>query len=260
MKKLKLFEKVKKYKDPIMMIASTVLEVGAVIWAFRAGAKAKEALEELPEDATAKDRVCAAGPHMVGPIVAVGTGEVLKYMVNKNNLEKITELGLLAVAANKRADIQDEAVKEVVDEKTYEAIEEKVAQKSVVLPVNDIVKTGTGEDVFVWAANNQAVQGDKDWIEKQFYKALSDAKPDISYSYAITLNQMAGYFKLPGDVAGHDAIGYARNKLPSYIRFYYPEGDPTTDKRFGGRRYIIFDFDVKPTMLSSDELSETLYD
>lgn len=259
MKKLKLFEKVKKYKDPIMMIASTVLEVGAVIWAFRAGAKAKEALEELPEDATAKDRVCAAGPHMVGPIVAVGAGEALKYMVNKNNLDKIAELGVLAVAANKRADIQDEAVKEVVDEKTYEAIEEKVAQKSVSLPVNDIVDTGSGEDIFVFAKNNQALKGSKNWLEKQLLQAVTDARPSKDYEYSITLNQLAGYFKLPGDVAGHDAIGYSAGKLPSYLKFYNPLGDPTTDNRFGGKRYIIFDCDIQPHMLSSNELDETLY-
>lgn len=246
----KLFNKIKEYKDPILMITSTVLEIGAVLWAFRAGAQAKEALEDLPEDSTAKDRVAAAGPYMIGPMVSVGIGEFLKWYCHKNALDRLGEVALVAAATAVRADNKDAAVKEVVTKEQYEEIEKRTAVKNLNtngIPKSDLVDTGTGDTIFVFDLNGQAIIASKDWLESRFYTAMNDANSD---KCGLTINDLAGYFKMPGNIYAHDDTGWPAGGMPDRLIFSHPDGDPTTDKRFDGKPYVIFKCNVEPRLLN----------
>lgn len=253
--KFSIIKFVKEKKNPIMLIGSSLLTVGAVVWAFRAGANTKTKLDELPEDATTRERLAACA-EMAGPILMAAGAEALKWVVYRNNIRSIIELTVAAAAIAKDRDIFEESVKEALTEEEYEAIKGSEAEKKVsegdITPAHEVRESGSGNMIFVWEANNQAVRASKEWILGQIARAANDAR---KYNGDITLNDMADYFNMPGHIDGHDFLGYSasgREGLPDTAYFYNPSTDPTEDKRFGGERYVIFRLDRQSAILGTE--------
>nr|DAH12864.1 MAG TPA: hypothetical protein [Caudoviricetes sp.] len=119
----------------IFSVCSGVSFTGACVLSLKAGTKAKDILNELPETETKKEELIVKGkalaPVLAPPAALWFTGMSFLYMSNKAYLKRLAVIGAAyAVAEKKSSDIVNK-VKETFGENKAEKVETDISQDKV---------------------------------------------------------------------------------------------------------------------------------
>lgn len=243
----------KEHKEVALMIFGTLTEVGAVVLAVRNGIKAKEKLDEMPEDATFTEKAITIAPEVL-PVVGLASLSIGSYWWARHiNIDRIISASSVAAMAIQNKKNQDEAVKETVDEKTYSDIQERAVEKSVeekYSPHNKIVYRSNNPEasLFVDGATGlgyHATQGELDTMLLRWKQDIANS-PDKEYIDEYDL--YANYLKVPrnsGVIRGMDCLGWHHTKIQNlHFVYTYPSEDPDSSRY--GKPYTIFRFSEWP--------------
>lgn len=255
MKKVNLIEGLKENKTTALMILGSIAEVGAIVLAIRNGVKAKHALEDLPEDATATEKAIAVAPSIL-PVVGLGVISLTSFWIaEKINLDKIVSLSSVSALAIQQKKNQDEAVREVVDEDTYRDIQDKATEKAISSgyrsgrPAFDM---GTADATrFVEKQSCESLNVTQEWIKSRFYEWKTNAlkrKAHCLIGDDIACKDLyCGYWFLP-EKAWMKSLGWKMHDIPNLeIKFEYPKEKPESSEY--GVPYTIFSVNIEPEEL-----------
>lgn len=240
--KLGFVESLKEHKEVILMIFGTVTEVGAVVLAVRNGIKAKEKLDELPEDATTKDKVFEIAPD-IAPVLGLTVLSLGSFWwVRKFDIDKIVSMGSVAAMAAQQKKNQDEAVREIVDEKVYSDIQEKTAEKNMESggfhsdrPVFDAGLPGS--TVWVGKRTGAPIKATKEWLESRFLQWQNDilkkAATGKLKARDVTCDTLYSDYWFVPKKSWMSCFGWDLNDIPNLkLKFGYPDEKPD-DSVFG---------------------------
>lgn len=239
----------KEHKEVALMIFGTLTEVGAVVLAVRNGIKAKEKLDDMPEDATFTEKAVKIAPEVL-PVVGLASLSIGSYWWARHiNIDRIISASSVAAMAIQNKKNQDEAVKETVDEKTYSDVQAKTVEKNMVsngysygYPVFDM---GTSDaTIFVEKQSCGAIRVTKEWIRSKFYEWKTEAMKggDVSCK-----GLYCDYFMLP-ERSWMEDTGWKHRDISNLdIKFEYPKEKPE-DSDFGVP-YTIFSVSIEPDVL-----------
>lgn len=178
---MSILNKIKENKELLLMIFGTACEVGAVALALRNGSRAKKKLNDMPEDASAIDKMVEIAPDILPVVGLLVIGEGAQWWARSINIRDIVSLSSAAVVASQRAKNKDEAFKETVDKDVYEKAKTKEAKKNYDSAVkqndNQIMYAETGMNsayLFHDSITGYDIQATPDWIEAQFAKFQRD--------------------------------------------------------------------------------------
>lgn len=243
----------KEHKEVALMIFGTLTEVGAVVLAVRNGIKAKEKLDEMPEDATFTEKAIRIAPEVL-PVVGLAGLSIGSYWWARHiNIDRIISASSVAAMALQNKKNQDEAVKETVDEKTYSDIQEKTVEKVVeekYSPHGKIIFDSGAPDasLFVDAATGLAYNVTAGWLETRLLKWKQEIANSPDKEYIDECDLYTKYMMVPKNSAtirGWDCLGWHHTKIQNlHFVFTYPSEDPDDSKY--GRPYTIFRFSDWP--------------
>lgn len=245
----------KEHKEVALMIFGTVTEVGAVVLAVRNGIKAKEKLDEMPEDATFTEKAVTIAPEAL-PVIGLAALSIGSYWwARKINIDRIISASSVAAMAIQNKKNQDEAVKETVDEKTYSDIQEKTTEKAVSTgyrsgrPAFDMGTTDATR--FVEKSSCESLNVTQEWIKSRFYEWKTNAlkrKAHCLIGDDIACKDLyCGYWFLP-EKSWMKSLGWKMHDIPNLeIKFEYPKEKPESSEY--GVPYTIFSVNIEPEEL-----------
>lgn len=77
---MSILNKIKENKELLLMIFGTACEVGAVVLALRNGSRAKKKLNDMPEDASAIDKMVEIAPDILPVVGLLVIGEGAQWL------------------------------------------------------------------------------------------------------------------------------------------------------------------------------------
>lgn len=233
MKGVKVLEALKEHKEMAFMVLGTVLEVGTVVLAIRNGIKAKQKLDELPEESTTSEKALAIAPYAIPVALTLGGSLGSFWYARHINIDKIISLGSAAAMMKMKADTQDTVVREIVTDEQYSEIEDKTAQERIKnggfrsdRPAYDSGLPGA--TIFVEKQTGMPISATKEWIESRFLEWQNNvmfraAKGLIKTKDVLASELYNGYFFLPSE-DWMRATGWSIDDIPNLkIRFKYPD-------------------------------------
>ena len=250
---MNLLNTIKEHKELALMIFGTVTEVGAVVLAARNGIKAKEKLDEMPEDSTFTEKAITIAPEMLTTVGVLGISIVSYWGAHKFTIDKLISTGSVAAMAIQNRKNQDEAVKETVDEKTYSDIQDRAAEKAVeerYNPASKIIFDSGDPDasLFVDASTGLAYRTTQGHLDTLLLRWKQDVANQPDKEFIDKYDLYTKYLKVPknsGAIRGAECLGWHHTKIQN-LRFVYSYPNEDPDNSRYGLPYTIFRFSEWP--------------
>lgn len=253
---MKLLDLAKEHKESLLMITGSVSLLADVILCIRNGIKMKRKLETLPEDATNLDKVKAIAPEAAEIVLLTGFTYFCFWDAHKTDLNKLITTGSVAALYKERAEKQDKAVRETVDEKTYSEIKgRKVKEHYSTNVVNKpMVHDGDGE-IMVDEFTNAPLQIKPENLmliftkwQRDFTSSVVDYNPrDDEYIPMATL--LETYFDEMINTDVYDNFGWKKKDVANLkLDIHYPvHADPLASP--WGKPYLVFSYSIDPELM-----------